>query len=160
MQTGALFAFGFLLFGLTWAQAPSRKPIGTDVACFASSSVARDATGTPVVLTTRELDSMAIQRRMPTFPQMAPRIWGSLRLKVLIDQSGRIRCAALENGHPLLVQRVTATFPSWRFRPYVYQGKPTAVLGYLDYRFQADDPRLIFLDFNYTPTAGSADPRR
>jgi outer membrane biosynthesis protein TonB len=145
------------LAGVSSGQATSQKTrrntlaISDNVACFRSFRVSQGASGRPVLLTTKELDQMATARKMPTFPPMSARITGSLRVKVLIDELGRIRCAVLVQGHPILARAVTNTFPAWRFRPYMHKGKPSPVMGFLDYRFEASDPRLVFLDLNFAP---------
>jgi hypothetical protein len=133
--------------------APSRgtrakRHIGAGQACFGSLRVARDSSGRAIVLPTLDLDQMAAERSMPAFPPTGARITGSLRMKVLIDASGRIRCATLVQGHPILAKVAVDTLRAWRFRYYIHGGKPTPVLGVLDYRFQASDPRSVFLDFH------------
>jgi hypothetical protein len=129
-----------------------RSVISTQEGCFQHYRVQRDASGSPVILTTRELDRMVADRQMPTFPPMSARITGSLRMKVLVDSVGLIRCAVRVQGHPLLAGRVTEALEAWRFRPYADNGKATPVVGFLDFRFEASDPRLVFMDLNFEPT--------
>jgi hypothetical protein len=128
-----------------------RPAISSQEGCFQHDGVQRDPSGNPVILTTRELDQMVAERQMPTFPPMSARITGSLRMKVLVNSSGLIRCAVRVQGHPLLAGRVTEALRAWRFRPYTHNGKATAVVGFLDFRFEASDPRLVFLDLNFEP---------
>jgi hypothetical protein len=49
---------------------------------------------------------------------------------------------------------VTYTLGAWRFRPYLSKGKPSPVFGFLDYRFDMEDPRQVFLDID--PVANEA----
>jgi len=155
-----------LVPGLAFAQSDksARRPaIGMTGACFERFRVAHDSSGKPLILTTKELDKMAVERKMPTFPPMGARITGSVRMRVLIDEAGRIRCATGVQGHPILVKWLTDTFGRWRFHPYMSKRKPIPAVGFLDYRFDASDPRLVFLDFNFHPrqpaTEGDSETR-
>jgi Gram-negative bacterial TonB protein C-terminal len=135
------------------AQTPIPKA-SAEVPCFKAFHVARGADGKSIVLSTRELDEMATHRVMPAPPRlalMAARIEGSVCMKILIGESGEVKCIAVVHGHPLLITHLPEAVKQWRFRPYRISGRPIAVLGFLDFRFSTSDPGYWSLDYNYHP---------
>ena len=149
-----LIPAAFMCVCVIVAETPQTHSPSSQKSCFAGFTVARGADKKPIVLSTRALDEMATRRVLPTPPQirgMQARIDGHCRAKILIDKDGVVKCAAVKYGHPLLTPSLLETVRQWRFRPYMVNGKPTAVLGYLDVHFAPSDPRFVLLDYDFEP---------
>lgn len=97
---------------------------------------------------------MATHRVMPAPPRlaaMAGRLQGVVRIKILVNESGIVKCVLVVSAQPLLTRNLPEALKQWRFRPYRVNGDPIAVLGFLDFRFSTSDPRLVSLDHDYHP---------
>jgi len=143
-----LFASGAVAL---FAQPPEHT---AEPGCFTAFKLAQGAGGKPLVLSTRELDELATRRAMPAPPKlglMAARITGSVRTRILVDEAGMVKCAVVVSGHPLLTKGLAETLTQWQFRPFTAGGRPSAVLGFLDFRVSTDDPQFYRLEFDYHP---------
>ena len=90
---------------------------------------------------------------MPPLARQA-RIEGIVRMKILVDKTGVVKCIAAVFGHPLLTNILPAAVTQWRFQPYNVNGKPIAVLGLLDFHFSTSDQRFVSLEYDYHPPQG------
>ena len=82
---------------------------------------------------------------------MQARINGHCRVKILIDESGVVKCAVATLGHPLLTKALLVVVKDWRFQPYMVNGRAIAVLGNLDFDFSSANPNYVSLDYDYRP---------
>lgn len=81
------------------------------------------------------LNGKAVSMPVPNYPPEARKVHGEVRVKVVIDESGRVMWArAIEGPEPL---RAAAEDAARRttFQPTVVSGKPERVMGFLIYKF-------------------------
>ncbi len=56
---------------------------------------------------------------------------------VVIDEEGRVSDAQFISGNPLLVEAARAALAQWRFKPFLFDGRPAAVAAQISVRFPA-----------------------
>jgi TonB family protein len=82
----------------------------------------------------------------PVFPQDAKRagIYGSVLIRITVDESGQVDSVKVLSGHPLLTEVSELAAQRSTYSPALLEGKPVKVSGILMYNF------LITLDNNRT----------
>ena len=77
------------------------------------------------------LNGKAISKPMPEYPAIAKaaRASGTVVVRIVVDESGRVSEAEAESGHPLLYQPSVAAVRQWRFKPTLLSGQPVRVSG-------------------------------
>ena len=60
-------------------------------------------------------------------------ISGTVIIDALVDKNGKVQCAVVRSGHPMLIQRSLEAASKWEFNPYLFNGKPVAIIT--DIRF-------------------------
>lgn len=138
--------------GVAVSQTTQEAAINSDPeVCFTQAQLAHAPSGEATLLKTVYLDRIALHRALPKLPGGFGRIEGTVRTKVLIDSTGDVKCAARVTGHPLLAQISIQAARLWRFRPYEQDGKATAVLGFLDFRFSTGARDRVEVDRAFEP---------
>ncbi len=56
---------------------------------------------------------------------------GYVLVNVLVDEKGRVTCAAPVNGHPILRALAMSSFTRWKFRPLLVNNKPLPFFGHV-----------------------------
>jgi hypothetical protein len=56
---------------------------------------------------------------------------------VVIDEEGRLKDAQFVSGNPLLLEAARAALAQWRFKPFLFDGRPAAVAAQISVRFPA-----------------------
>ena len=83
------------------------------------------------------LDNKATSKPEPTYPALsqAARVSGVVKVRVTVDETGRVVSAAAVSGHPLLRPAAVAAAKQAKFSPTMLSGKPVKVSGVLTYNF-------------------------
>ena len=125
------------------AQTPQREePVG-DWPCAGKVNLARDKTGAVVRLESEDMMSRVTYKTPVEEPMKGHlNLEGSVTVEVVVNSEGTIECVRATKGHALAVGAVVRAVQSWRFKPFVVGGKPTAVLGRLTipYSFKRSSP--------------------
>ncbi len=79
-----------------------------------------------------------IQRVNPVYPPLAirARVQGSVVLRAIIDEEGRVEALRLISGHPLLNQTALEAVRQWRYSPTLLNGEPVRVVTTVTVNFQ------------------------
>lgn len=104
---------------------PARTP--TADSKTASIAISSDAE-LPGEKTALVLSSKGAQNRLshsvePSYPAHASGAEGTVVVKVVIDENGRVTGARAVEGNPALVESAVAAVKQWRYRPYIRDGK-------------------------------------
>jgi len=85
------------------------------------------------------MNGKAVNLPFPPYPAIArfARVQGSVPVRVLIDEDGRVLQARVESGHPLLQAPAVAAALTARFSPTMLSGRPVKVIGIIVYNFVA-----------------------
>jgi TonB family protein len=83
------------------------------------------------------LQGYAIHKEAPPYPPAAKaeRLSGSVFIKVLIDEDGKVIDANILCGADLLAVSAREAALKWRFKPSAINGRPTKVTGILTFNF-------------------------
>jgi hypothetical protein len=141
----------FFAFGFAQTRPDDPKPAQAAEACFDGVQTVRDSAGTPIVLTTKQLDERANRRVSLKYPPLlrSAQFETHGRIKILIAASGEVTCAVALSGHPVVLPNVLDAVMQWRFRPFEAGGRRMSVLGYFDFCFSSSG--CPFMDFQFKP---------
>ncbi|HEX7174125.1 MAG TPA: energy transducer TonB [Pyrinomonadaceae bacterium] len=83
------------------------------------------------------LNGKAISKPAPAYPAIAKaaRASGTVVVRIIVDESGRVSEAEAISGHPLLQQAAVAAVRQWRFSPTLLSGQPVKVAGTVSVNF-------------------------
>ncbi len=72
---------------------------------------------------------LVVKRVNPAYPQAARRgrIEGNVVLHAIVGRAGDISAVDLVCGHPLLAPAAIEAVKQWKFKPYLFHGKPVEV---------------------------------
>jgi TonB family protein len=107
--------------------------------------------GTPIWLDTDALLKSATHCVAPQMPDMARqvRIEGQVLVDILVDEKGKVACAKVIVGHPLLTGSALEAAKDWTFRQRKQSGKPVSFYGHLRFHFstggagKSEDPCTV-----------------
>ena len=122
-----------LLVCLLGGQAQDRRSTSA-WPCGGDSRLLVDDAGHSVWVESAELRKHALVTPAPRVPSSA-RAVGTFTVDVLIAADGRVKCARLETGHPLLRRSILDAVRDWKFRPFSSGGDAVAISGHLDFSF-------------------------
>ena len=85
------------------------------------------------------LNGKALRLPRPEFPLIAASVHasGSITVRIIIDEEGKVIAAQAVAGHPLLLSAAEQAARKALFTPPLEQGKPVKVLGRIQYNFIA-----------------------
>jgi TonB family protein len=65
----------------------------------------------------------------PAYPQeaTAAHVQGEVKLEAEVDSDGNVTSARVISGPPLLREAATGALEHWRYKPYMYEGKPISM---------------------------------
>lgn len=63
------------------------------------------------------------------------RLEGQVLVEILVDEKGKVSCARVVSGHPLLVASAIDAAKDWTFRPVKQDGKKVSFYGHLSFHF-------------------------
>ena len=80
-----------------------------------------------------------IHKVQPVYPiEALPfRLEGDVVLAATITEDGKVKDLKIIKGHPLLARAATDAVSQWRYRPYMLNGKPTAMQTQITITFKA-----------------------
>jgi protein TonB len=91
----------------------------------------------PVIISKGPVTGQAISLPKPAYPQAAKimHLGGSVKVQVLIDETGKVVSAQVLEGHPILSAPAAQAARQARFSPTILGGNPVKVSGYIVYNF-------------------------
>jgi TonB family protein len=95
-------------------------PIGKATATSSASPIAGE--GSAIVLTAKGAEKRLEQRVPPTYPAEA-RAEGTVFLKEVVDENGKVVDVRLLDGNAALATAAIKAVKQWRYRPYIHDGK-------------------------------------
>ncbi len=121
---------------------PSSTPSTTS---SSSSSTSPSATSTPTP-TSRPIDrsqpvdlgnlnSKAIELPDPILAEGAPKYGGKVRVRVIVDETGKVIAAEIEDGRIELRRSAIEAARKARFKPTLIDGQPVQITGILSYLY-------------------------
>jgi TonB family protein len=92
------------------------------------------------VINSGVLNGLAMSKPQPEYPAVAKAagVYGSVAVRVLVNEEGRVVSAEAESGHPLLQQAATAAALRAGFKPVLLSGQPVRFTGVLTYTFKPE----------------------
>ncbi len=83
----------------------------------------------PVLVSAEDLREQLLYRVAPMYPPLArqARIQGSVLLRIVIDQEGKVRDTQVVSGHPMLAPAAVDAVKKWRYLPYESDGKKVEI---------------------------------
>jgi TonB family protein len=65
----------------------------------------------------------------PSYPTAASaaRVQGEVKVEAEVDRDGNVTSTRVISGPPLLREAATDAIEHWRYRPYLYDGKPISM---------------------------------
>lgn len=106
--------------------------------CVEKAGFSHDETGAPIWLDSARLHERTVLAHPMEMPGlMDGHAKGQITLVVLVRETGKVECAQVVDGHPLLFAAAIDAATKYRFRPYSVKGHDAPVLGtlILDYDF-------------------------
>ena len=102
---------------------PSEKK--TETARATSSDSESPADNGVVILSSKGAEKRLLYQVPPTLPKgaTAQQFEGTVVLKMLVDDTGKVESVSLVEGNPALAQAAIHAVKQWRYRPYVRDGK-------------------------------------
>lgn len=82
------------------------------------------------------LNGRAINKPTPVYPPEAREVTGTVAVRVVFDESGKVIWARAVSGHPLLRAAAEEAARGTMFPPMTVEGKPVKVSGVLTYLFK------------------------
>src|SRR5262249_9585771 len=124
----ALFAFAATILLCPLMRADLCKPEGP---------MLTDKAGTPIWVDTDTLVKRARHCVGPKMPALfrQSRIEGQVLVDILVNERGKVECAQLIHGHPLLVGAAIDAAKDWTFRPMKQRGRAVSFYGHLQFHF-------------------------
>jgi len=95
----------------------------------------------PIRVSSTVLQGKAIERRTPTYPQLARQIHlqGEVSVEIMISPDGRVESARVVSGHPMLAQCAREAALGWRFGPTLLNRTPVRVSGVITFVFKLNE---------------------
>jgi len=81
------------------------------------------------------LNSKAIELPDPKLPEGAARLGGKVRVRVIVDETGKVISAEIEDGRIELRRSALEAARKARFAPTLIDGQPVKITGLLTYLF-------------------------
>jgi TonB family protein len=108
------------------------------IALGSSNSIEGDTANVPrIPISGGVLNGKAVSLPQPVYPSLAraARASGTVAVKVVIDEEGRVVAAQAVSGHPLLFAASVKAARDAQFSPTKLNGKPVKVVGVITYNF-------------------------
>jgi TonB family protein len=79
----------------------------------------------------------AIELPQPAYPAIAvaAHVSGTVQVRVIVDEEGKVIAAHAISGHPLLQATSVSAARNARFKPWTLNGSPVKVTGVINYNF-------------------------
>jgi len=108
--------------------------IGKNWSCLKRKDLLRDKEGRPVWLTSEELMDRVLEKAPVERPGPLGKnnLQGVVRLRILINNRGKVICAQEVDGHPIAIGPAIHSVRRWTFKAFTVNGKRKSVAGVLD----------------------------
>jgi len=113
------------------------QPNGSKALCTTQQSVYADGRGKPIWFETDSLLKRTTHCTAPKMPDMARslRVEGYVSVEILVNDTGKVSCVRLVNGHPMFASSAINAAKRWTFRPMKQDGKAVWFYGHLRFHF-------------------------
>jgi TonB family protein len=113
------------------------KSVGGVIGEREASSRPRPASAAKQIVKGGVLNAKASHKPGPVYPPIAKaaRVQGTVAVKILLDEEGRVIAAQAESGHPLLQAAAVKAAREARFAPTLLSGQAVKVVGVITYNF-------------------------
>lgn len=103
----------------------------------APAQAAADATSSLVRVAENVASTMVISKSPMQYPDAARQagVQGTVVLKILVDQAGKVKEVSAISGEPSLAQAATDAVKQWRYKPYLVDGVPVEMETQLSVKF-------------------------
>lgn len=94
-------------------------------------------------LSPEEAERLIIEKPDPVYPPLAmqARIQGTVKLEIVVSQTGTIESTKVTSGHPLLIGAAVEAVKRRRYKPYTLDGQPTAFITIVEVPFSFGIPK-------------------
>lgn len=144
----AALLFTALALGSSTSAAGQKAPRNTYISnsdsavfCKTDQPLYVDRNFKAIWLDTNSLLKRATHCEAPQVPPLAhvARIEGYVSVDILVNDKGKISCAGLVSGHPLLATSAIESAKNWTFRPITQRGKRLWFYGHLRFHFSTGE---------------------
>jgi TonB family protein len=101
----------------------------------------------PVILKVKEAGRLLVEKPGPKYPPLAKQnyIQGQVRIRILVNQEGKIAEAHVLGGHPFLAAAALAVLADWRYQPYLTPRGPEPFVTDVEMKFalRIKDPSTV-----------------
>jgi len=105
--------------------------------CNDSSRLFRKSNGRVVWFSPKQMNAISIDRVTPPFPG-ACRCQGQVFVAVIVNREGKVACAHVISGHPLLASPSIQAATKWTFKPMTKRGRNVSFVGLLAFTFNSN----------------------
>ncbi|HEY2496370.1 MAG TPA: energy transducer TonB [Candidatus Angelobacter sp.] len=92
------------------------------------------------------IEGLLLKRALPDAAHIDPSKSSDIKVKIMIDDTGAVKCAAGVEGDPELYERSTKAAEEWKFRPYTLNGNPIVVESALYFHYRNGKVKGNFSD--------------
>jgi TonB family protein len=116
---------------------PTPPPASTQQSDAHGNTPAGSGTSNPALTNVGSLLDKATQKVSPNYPAIAKnaRITGVVTVYLEVDEQGGVAAISRTDGPQLLRQAAVDAARKWKFKPTVIDGKPTRVMGFINFNF-------------------------
>jgi periplasmic protein TonB len=110
----------------------------TEGAVAPQSSVSASNEATAIILSSKGAEKRLIHSVQPKYPAGSAAAEGTVVLKAMVDESGKVTDAKVVEGNPTLVEAAVSAVKQWKYRPYLRDGKaiPFQTVVLIDFQRQ------------------------
>jgi hypothetical protein len=83
------------------------------------------------------MQGLLLKKVLPDAADMDPSKDFTIKVMVIIDETGAVKCAFGIEGGPELYERSARTAQQWKFKPYLLNGRPAAVKSAVYFHFSS-----------------------
>lgn len=121
-------------FGEILAQV--KKP-AVKLPCERGEKLLKNEKNEVIIRSHEELKKLVIKQITPEFPRSC-RCQGIIRVSILIDRQGKVKCVSSNSGNPLLRAAAMQAAKQWTFKPTLSSEKAVSLRGVLIFEFSSD----------------------
>ncbi|HEX8775997.1 MAG TPA: TonB family protein [Pyrinomonadaceae bacterium] len=116
---------------------PTPPPASTQQSDAHGNTPAGSATPNSALINVGSLLDKATQKVAPNYPSIAKNahVTGVVTVYLEIDEQGGVAAISRTDGPQLLRQAAVDAARKWKFKPTVIDGKPTRVMGFINFNF-------------------------
>jgi TonB family protein len=117
---------------------PGEAPMGGVIGAVLSTVPTQEQKLDRVRVSSGVSSGLLIKKVPPIYPELArqARIQGTVILEAIIDHDGNVVSLKLVSGHPMLAPAAIEAVKQWKYRPYLFNGKPVSVDTQMQVNFE------------------------